>query len=207
MIENIILLLILLLIFFKINENYNSCKIEICSSISTLSKPNGLNCCSNISNAISYTDNTCTPTCNINYTLSQDNKKCCSNMMGAFTYNNDCTINTYITEDINKVRLYGKINYIDLIGNFDIGNGIITDRLIYSAKIPSKYKVTFYNNSTNENITLTGDSTSYGWKDMNKVDILSNEKVKIYSNYNYVNLIGTYEIGNGYITSEIFKSI
>jgi len=185
----IIFLLLIIFLYFLIEENYNSCSIVTCSSTSTKSIPNGNNCCTNINGAISYADTTCIPKCNItnNYylsnntcvlctgTLSYDNINCCKNIMGVQSYNSDCTIKTYITEDTTKVRLYGKENYIDLIGNFNVGNNIITDRLIFSAKIPSNYKVTFYNNDNiTEKVTLTNNSSYYLWKNINKVDVLSN---------------------------------
>ena len=129
---NLIFIIIFFIIFILYEyENFLTCSIIKCKTNYSLSNNK---CCSIKQGALTYNTDCSVATCNSGYILS--NGICCSTKQGALTYNTDCNILTYIPEDPNKVRIYGQTNYLDLIGNFSIGT-YISDRLIYSAKIPS----------------------------------------------------------------------
>jgi hypothetical protein len=135
--------------------------------------------------------------------------------MGALSYNLDCSISKYITPDDTKVQIYGNIDYKDFIGNYNISNNNISDRKIFSIKIPSNLQVKIYNNNNLEqNAILTGNGASYVWQNMTKFDVLAYTiivpdptKVQIYGNINYKDFIGNYNISNNNISSRKIFSI
>lgn len=84
-----------MLIYFSINEYYESCKILNCQSGYSLSADNKCTKC-NVENVVAYKLNTCSPqTCKTGSNLSLDKTKCelCNNDINALTYSNDgkCT--------------------------------------------------------------------------------------------------------------------